>query len=134
MDKKLLVKELKFKAVRSGGSGGQHVNKVATKVALSFDVGNSHALSREEKYRIQGRLDTRIANDGMLTLFSDSTRSQHRNKELVIARFLKLLDGALKKPKKRKKTKPPKAAVEKRLKSKKKASEKKESRKKPNFD
>ena len=134
MDKKLLVKELKFKAVRSGGSGGQHVNKVATKVALSFDVGNSQALSPDEKYRIQERLATRIANDGMLTLFSDATRSQHRNKELVIARFLKLLDGALKKAKKRKKTKPTKAAVEKRLKSKKKASEKKESRKKPNLD
>lgn len=134
MDNQRIVQELKFKAVRSGGAGGQHVNKVSTKVELSFDLLNSDALSDDEKKRIQKKLESRLTNDGILTLNGDSTRSQHRNKELVIKRFLKLLEESLKIPKKRKKTKPSRGSVEKRLKSKKKASEKKANRSKPDLD
>lgn len=134
MDDQRILQELKFKAVRSSGAGGQHVNKVSTKVELSFDVLNSNALSDAEKERIKKKLKSRLTNEGILTLHGDSTRSQHRNKELVIKRFLKLLEESLKIPKKRKKTKPSKKAVEKRLKSKKKASEKKGNRKKPDLE
>ncbi|MGI9553068.1 MAG: alternative ribosome rescue aminoacyl-tRNA hydrolase ArfB [Aurantibacter sp.] len=134
MDGQHIIQELKFKAVRSGGAGGQHVNKVSTKVELSFDVLNSKALSDEEKKRIQEKLRSRLTNDGVLTLHADATRSQHKNKELVIKRLLKLLEEAIKVPKKRKKTKPTKASVEKRLKSKKKASEKKANRGKPDME
>lgn len=134
MNKQLIVQELKFKAVRSSGAGGQHVNKVSTKVELSFDVLNSGALSGEEKQRIQKKLKSRLTNEGVLTLSGDDTRSQHRNKELVMKRFFKLIEDALKVPKKRKKTKPSKTAVEKRLKAKKKASEKKGNRRKPDLE
>lgn len=134
MDNQRIVQELKFKAVRSSGAGGQHVNKVSTKVELSFDVLNSGALSDDEKERLKKKLKARLTNDGVLTLHGDSTRSQHRNKELVIKRFLKLLEESLKIPKKRKKTKPSRGAIERRLKSKKKASEKKANRGKPDLD
>lgn len=134
MDHHRILQELKFKAVRSSGAGGQHVNKVSTKVELSFDVLGSKALSTDEKARIRKKLKSRLTNEGLLTLYGDATRSQHRNKELVIDRFLKLLEESLKIPKKRKKTKPSKAAVEKRLKSKKKASIKKANRGKPDLD
>jgi len=134
LDKSRIIQELKFKAVRSSGAGGQHVNKVSTKVELSFDVLNSDSLSDGEKERIQQKLKSRLTNEGILTLHGNSTRSQHRNKELVIKRFLKLVEESLRIPKKRKKTKPSKKSVEKRLKSKKKASEKKVNRKKPELD
>lgn len=134
MDNQRIVQELKFKAVRSSGAGGQHVNKVSTKVELSFDVLNSDALSDGEKERIKKKLKGRLTNVGVLTLHGDSTRSQHRNKELVIKRFLKLLEESLKIPKKRKKTKPSRGAIERRLKSKKKASEKKANRGKPELE
>jgi ribosome-associated protein len=134
MDRQRILQELKFKAVRSSGAGGQHVNKVSSKVELSFDVLGSTALSADEKERIRKNLKSRLTNEGVLTLYGDTTRSQHRNKELVIDRFLKVLDEALKIRKKRKKTRPSKSSVEKRLKSKKKASIKKANRGKPDFD
>lgn len=134
MDVRRIVQELKFKAVRSSGAGGQHVNKVSTKVELSFDLFNSDALTDIEKERILKKLKSRLTNDGILSLYGDATRSQHRNKELVIKRFLKLLEDSLKIPKKRKKTKPSKGAIEKRLKSKKKASQKKANRSKPDLE
>jgi len=134
MDVRRIVQELKFKAVRSSGAGGQHVNKVSTKVELSFDVVNSDGLSDNEKERIQKKLKSRLTNDGILSLNGDATRSQHRNKELAIKRFLKLLEDSLKIPKKRKKTKPTRGAVERRLKAKKKASQKKANRGKPDLE
>ena len=134
MDRQRAVRELKLKAVRSSGAGGQHVNKVSTKVELAFDIPNSESLSENEKERLYKKLKPRLTSQGVLTLYEDATRSQHRNKELVISRFLKLLEEALKVPKKRRKTKPSKAAIEKRLKSKKKVSEKKASRNKPDLE
>jgi len=134
MKKDIIIRELKFKAVRGSGAGGQHVNKVSTKVELAFDVENSFALSVSEKERVYSKLDNRLAKDNKLILHCDDTRSQHKNREIATRRFLKLLESALKVQKKRKKTKPTKAAVEKRLESKRKAAEKKSHRKKPDLD
>ncbi len=123
--------ELTFKAVKSSGPGGQHVNKTASKIILNFDLENSHALSDEEKSGILIKLASRITNSGEIILESGETRSQHKNKELVITRFLELIKKALKKDKPRKKTRPTKASKLKRLRSKKIKSEKKITRQKP---
>jgi len=131
MNKDTIIQELKFKAVRSGGAGGQHVNKVSSKIELTFNVDDSFSLSEGEKERIYTKLKNRLTKENVLVLHCDDSRSQHRNKESVTKRFLKLMEEALKAKKKRKKTKPTKTAVEKRLKSKRKAAEKKISRKKP---
>lgn len=134
MNKTTIIQELQFKAVRSSGAGGQHVNKVSTKIELSFDVINSHALSQIEKERIIIKLAHRLTKENMLLLQCDESRSQHKNKDLAIQRFIKLLENALVVPKKRRKTKPSKGAIEKRLQNKKKASQKKTNRSKPNID
>jgi len=134
MNKTDLLKELQFKAVRSSGAGGQHVNKVSTKIELLFDLEASNALSEIEKERIASKLSTRLTKENMLLLQCDESRSQHKNKALVIKRFLETIENALKVPKKRKKTKPSKSAIEKRLKSKKKAAQKKANRAKPDLD
>lgn len=134
MDQVLIIQELQFKAVRSSGAGGQHVNKVSTKIELSFDVSRSKGLSDSEKERLLLKLKKRLTKEKMLLMQCDESRSQHRNKELVIKRFLETLENALRVPKKRRKTKPSKAAVEKRLKAKKKSSEKKAYRSKPDLD
>ncbi len=131
MNEEQIVKELDFKAVRSSGPGGQHANKTATRVELSFDVQNSDALEEDEKSRIFRKMSNRINNDGLLKMFSEESRSQHSNKEIVIQNFLNEIKEALKKPKKRKKTKPTKASKIKRLKEKKKKAEIKSNRKNP---
>lgn len=130
-DYEALKLELTFKAVKSSGPGGQHVNKTASKIILNFDLENSQTLSEEEKSRISIKLASRITNAGEIMLESGETRSQHKNKELVIARFLELLQKALKKEKPRKKTRPTKASKLRRLLSKKIKSEKKVTRQKP---
>jgi ribosome-associated protein len=134
MDIVLITQELQFKAVRSSGAGGQHVNKVSTKIELTFDVSGSNALSDSEKERLLSKLENRLTKENVLLMQCDESRSQHKNKELVIKRFLETLKNALRVPKKRKKTKPSRSSVEKRLKSKKKSSEKKANRTKPNLD
>ncbi|WP_425235019.1 alternative ribosome rescue aminoacyl-tRNA hydrolase ArfB [Ulvibacterium sp.] len=131
MDKGQLIKELQFKAVRSGGAGGQHVNKVSTKIELTFDLANSFAFLDTEKERLLDKLKPRLTNNGLLLLQCDETRSQHRNKELIVLRFFDVIESALKTPKKRKRTKPSKNSVEKRLKAKKITSQKKAGRGKP---
>ncbi|QLG47246.1 aminoacyl-tRNA hydrolase [Costertonia aggregata] len=132
MDKQSIIQELQFKAVRSSGSGGQHANKVSTKVELVFDVANSKALTFSEKQRIYLRLKNRLTKANILVLQCDESRSQHKNKDLVIKRFLDTIEKALKVKKKRKRSQPTKSAIEKRLKSKKKTAEKKANRSKPN--
>lgn len=134
MDKKGLIQEIKLKAVRSSGPGGQHVNKVSTKVELTFDVENSTALSLLEKGRIYNRLASRLTKDNVLILQSDESRSQHKNKEIITKRFLDIIAFALKVPKKRRKTKPSRSSIEKRLKSKKKDALKKVRRRRPGLD
>ena len=131
MNRELLLKELQFKAVRSSGAGGQHVNKVSSKVILSFDLLASEALLDEEKQRLQECLKTQLSNEGILSLQCSESRSQHKNKALVIERFLELLAHKLKPKKARKKTKPTKSAIEKRLNNKKKQALKKAHRKPP---
>ena len=134
MNKPSLLRELQFKAVRSSGAGGQHVNKVSTKIELFFDLDTSEALSDIEKERISSKLSSRLTKGNVLLLQCDESRSQHKNKALVIKRFLETLENALIVPKKRRKTKPSKSAVEKRLKAKKKSAQKKANRTKPDLD
>ena len=131
MNKENLIKELKFKAVRSIGAGGQHVNKVSSKVELIFDLLNSMEFSDEEKELLQKNLKTKLTKEVVLLLQCDESRSQHKIKELVIKRFLEIITSGLKVPKKRKATKPSKSSIRKRLEKKKKQAFKKASRQKP---
>ena len=126
-----LEKEMEFRASRSGGPGGQHANKVSSKVELRFDVDASELLSDDEKQRIQKYLAHKLTKSGVLLIESREARSQHRNKQLTIERFYALVEWALKPRKKRKKTRPPKSSIEKRLKKKKEVAEKKKNRKPP---
>jgi len=129
-----LIKELSFKAMRSSGAGGQHVNKVSSKVELTFDLDNSKELTSKQKELLNNRLATKLTKNNLLILQCDDSRSQHKNKEIVIKRFLNMITSGLIRPKKRKATKPSKSAVQKRLKSKKKLSDKKSTRKKPDIE
>lgn len=122
------MSELKFRTSRSGGPGGQNVNKVSSKVELLFDVKNSDIFSESIRERILGRLAKRIDSAGVLHLVSQSSRSQLENKERVISEFARLMRSALKPVKKRIPTHPTKAAKEKRLKRKKIVAEKKKMR------
>jgi ribosome-associated protein len=127
----LLYKELFFSASRSGGPGGQNVNKVNSKITLKFDVAHSQILSEEEKQVILQKLGVQLTKDGVLLLTAQDKRSQLENKEAVIAKLERLLARALKKERVRKATKPSKAAVQKRIVGKKRLSEKKQWRQKP---
>ena len=133
LNKEQILRELQYKAIRSSGAGGQHVNKVSSKMELSFNVVSSEGLSDMEKSRFQSKLKSRLTNEGTLILQCDEARSQHRNKDLVVKRFFELLKKNLEVPKKRKTSKPTKSSVEKRLKTKKMAAEKKSGRKKPDL-
>jgi len=125
-----ISKELTFSASKSSGPGGQHVNKVNTKVTLRFDVVNSTLLNEEQKATILKKLTSKITNEGIFILFDQSTRSQIKNKEAVVQKLDRLLKKAFAKRKVRKSTKPTKAAVRKRLDNKKKQSEQKKLRRK----
>jgi ribosome-associated protein len=129
-----ILKELGFKATRSSGAGGQHVNKTSSKVELSFDLENSLALSENEKDLLKSKLSSKLTKENILLLFCEETRSQHRNKEIVIKRFVSVLKAGLIIPKKRRKTKPSYGALKRGLESKKRASAKKDLRKKPKLD
>lgn len=121
--------ELQFQTARSSGPGGQNVNKVETKVQLSFKVSNSLILSEEEKLTLLQKAKNKVDLEGNLNLSSQEKRSQIQNKELVIRKFYDLLRTAFHKRKIRKASKPSKGAIEERLKSKKVHSEKKANRK-----
>ena len=127
----VLLTELQFKAVRSSGPGGQNVNKVASKVVLTFDLLNSKSLSDEEKERAQKKLKSKLTLEGILILNCDEDRSQLKNKEIVTKRFLEIITKSLHVPKERKATKVPKSVIEKRLKDKSSVAEIKQNRKKP---
>lgn len=133
MDKQILLSELNFKAVRSSGAGGQNVNKVSSKVMLSFDLQNSQGLSEEEKVYLKEKIASKLTLDDVLILNCDEDRSQFKNKTIVTKRFFEILKKGLEKPKIRKETKVPRAVKEKRLKKKASNAEIKQNRKKPNF-
>ena len=133
MKTEIILTELQFKAVRSSGAGGQNVNKVSSKVMLSFDVNQSLALTDEEKTLLKHKLASKLTNEQVLILACDEDRSQLKNKTIVTKRFLELLKSSLVVPKKRKPTKIPRAVIEKRIKAKRNLSEIKQNRRKPNF-
>ncbi|MEE9407588.1 MAG: alternative ribosome rescue aminoacyl-tRNA hydrolase ArfB [Polaribacter sp.] len=129
-----ILKELNFKATRSSGAGGQHINKTSSKIELTFDLGNSISLSKNEKELLKTKLSSKLTKENKLVLFCEETRSQHRNKELAIKRFLDLLKKNLIRPKKRRPTKPSKNSIKKNTERKKRTSVKKALRKKPKLD
>lgn len=120
--------------MRSSGAGGQNVNKVSSKVELTFDLENSNALTELEKNRLLKKLSSKLSKENLLLMQCEETRSQHKNKELVVQKFLETIQLNLVVPKRRKKTKPTRSAIEKRLKSKKRAALKKVNRGKPRLD
>jgi ribosome-associated protein len=128
-----IISELQFKAVRSSGAGGQNVNKVSSKVVLSFDLKNSQGLSEEEKALLENKLSSRLTSEQILILNCDEDRSQLKNKSIVIKRFMDIITAGLVIPKIRKATKVPKSVIKKRIKNKKNLSEIKQSRRKPDF-
>ena len=132
MDKEKILSELDYKAVRSSGAGGQNVNKVSSKVVLSFNLEQSQALTEEEKALAETRLATKLTNDKVLILQCDEDRSQLRNKEIVTKRFLDVIENSLKVAKVRKATKIPRAVIKKRIENKRRQSEIKQSRRRPN--
>ena len=133
METEKIITELNFKAVRSSGAGGQNVNKVSSKVVLTFDLTNSQVLNEEEKVLITTKLATKLTSENLLILNCDEDRSQLKNKTIVTKRFLDLIEKALIVPKKRKATKVPRSVIEKRIKAKRNLSEIKQNRRKPHF-
>lgn len=120
--------ELSYRATRSGGPGGQHVNTSATRIELTWDVASSPSLDDEQRARILAKLEKRIDKEGVLHLVSSAERSQLQNREDVTERFARLIAKALHVQKARKRTRPPRAAKEKRLREKKQRSETKRKR------
>ncbi len=131
MNKDVLLSELNYKAVRSSGAGGQNVNKVSSKVVLSFDLEKSKGLNEEEKIYLKEKLASKLTQEFILILNCDEDRSQVKNKSIVTKRFLKIIEKGLTKTKIRRSTKVTRASKERRLKTKKTTSIIKQNRKKP---
>jgi len=127
-----LEREFRFAATRSSGPGGQNVNKVNTKAELRFPVVDSALLTEDEKDKILLKLANRINDEGVLVLSSGESRSQLKNKELVVKKFYRLLDIALKEQKHRIPIRLPASLRRKRLEEKRRRAEKKNLRKPPN--
>jgi ribosome-associated protein len=128
INRELLLKELTFKFARSGGAGGQHVNKVSSKVLLQWHILESMCLNEDEKTLISSVLSNRINKESVFQLECDTDRSQLKNKELAIERFFHIIQTALTPTKARKKTKIPYRKVLDRLDRKAKQAEKKNNR------
>jgi ribosome-associated protein len=126
--------ELWVTTSRSGGAGGQHVNKTSSRVSLHWSVQQSSALTDAQRRRVLARLRPHVSADGILQVHSDSTRSQHQNKQLARERLAELVRAALHVPKSRKKTRPSRGQRARRVETKKRRSRVKESRKKPGRD
>jgi ribosome-associated protein len=122
-------REIMFSATRSSGPGGQHVNKVSSKVELRFNIPESALLTIDQKEILLEKLKNRLTQEGILIVVSGTTRSQLKNRETAMEKFYEILKKAFKPPKKRIATKPSRSAKEKRLENKRKVSEKKVNRK-----
>ncbi|WP_343522419.1 alternative ribosome rescue aminoacyl-tRNA hydrolase ArfB [Pedobacter sp.] len=124
-----ILRSVTFKTSRSGGKGGQNVNKVSSKVELIFDLETAVSFNEDEKTLLRSRLENRLDAEGLLHIVSQEDRSQLLNKEKTIVKLIDLLKRSLTVQKKRKPTKIPKAVIEKRLKNKASTAEKKKNRK-----
>ncbi|MCB0382425.1 MAG: aminoacyl-tRNA hydrolase [Psychroserpens sp.] len=133
-DEQAILNEVTFKAIRSSGAGGQHVNKTASKVELTFDIEASEVFSDEQKTLLKTNLESRLTKAFVLIMQCGESRSQHKNKSIIISRFLELLKTNLLQEKERIPTKTPKAVERKRLTNKRKHSEKKSNRKPPQIE
>ncbi len=122
--------ELSFRFSASGGPGGQHANKNATRVTLSFDVAGSPSLDASQREQLLARLGHRISGDGALQISASGSRSQYENRQETIARFQALLEQALRPRKKRRPTRPSRAAIARRLEAKRRHSQRKQERQK----
>ncbi len=123
-----LIGELIFKTSRSSGPGGQHVNKVNTRVELRFKIAESKLINEEQKQILLKKLQSKLSQQGELIVVSQKGRSQLQNKEEAIRKFYEIIEKALKPVKKRTATKPTKTSKEKRIQEKKQLSEKKSRR------
>lgn len=120
--------ELRFSFSTSGGPGGQHANKAETRVTLVFEVAGSPSLTESQRELLFARLRNRIASDGTLKISAATSRSQVANRQEAIARFQTLLARALQPRKRRRPTKPSRAAIERRLEAKRRHSRRKKDR------
>ena len=120
--------EIDIAYVRSSGPGGQHVNKTSTQAELTFDLAHSPSIPEADRAWLISRLGTKLDTGGVLHVTSQEYRSQLRNKKAALDKLRSMLALAMQRPKKRKKTKPSRSAIEKRLAGKKKASDKKKMR------
>ncbi|MEK7213363.1 MAG: alternative ribosome rescue aminoacyl-tRNA hydrolase ArfB [Patescibacteria group bacterium] len=114
--------ELKMDFARSSGPGGQNVNKTSSKVQLRWNILFSRALSPEQKWRLQNNLRNKITKEGEILISAEDERSQYANRAKALKRLNEMVSKALSAPKKRRPTRPTKAAKIKRLESKKKRS------------
>ncbi|SEM92329.1 ribosome-associated protein [bacterium A37T11] len=124
-----IAQQVHYKTSRSGGSGGQNVNKVATKVELLFNLETAVVFSTEEKHRIRTKLQSRLQSEGFIQVISQAARTQLGNKEIAQQKLIELLSLALKVQKQRKPSKPSKSIIECRLENKRRQALRKISRK-----
>ena len=118
ISKEKLLKEISFKTSRSGGKGGQNVNKVSSKVELNFEIQASDLFTDSQKLLLSEKLSNRINSEGILQVITEEERSQYFNKERSVQKLIALIKLALHQPKPRKATRPKRSVIEKRLKSK----------------
>jgi ribosome-associated protein len=134
MDKAIIINELTFKAIRSSGAGGQHVNKVSSKVVLSFDLKGSEGLNLRDKRLLLKSISTRLTSAGILSIACDDSKSQFQNKDKVIKRFFEILEAGLVVQKRRIATKPSKGSKKRKMDAKQQRGKLKSLRQKPRLD
>ena len=136
INKNILIrsKELKYKSMKSSGSGGQNINKNSTAISLHFDISNSSSLSNEIKYKLLNKPNKYLTKSGKVIIKVNTYKSQNKNKSEAISRLIRYFDNAMVHKKKRIKTSPRISSIEKRLNDKRKKSLKKKSRRKPKYE